>query len=300
MNPTAPAPLHGPWGQIQPWLTDGAPGAPRLLEQVSWSPVLSEQSFAPGAAELSELWATGGWVSWLGGPATAPLQTWPVDGDGVALAHVLSLHLGDLDGVLDAQGKAVWPGLREGLPTTGVLEVFHDLCTPGEDPGAGASGAWLVRWVSAAEPGALVDPPPVTAAPELVCQVVLPLPGFTLPPAVDAAGGPNEVFELAEELERQLRCSWQLQRTGRSTGEPAPVSHVYGHSQSGELNARAVLGRVLPLTEPSDEHRLLVDLEGWTSLAGWFGDAGHLEVWMRESDLRRRDFGAAWCLLRTG
>lgn len=295
-----PAPLHGPWGQIQEWLQDGPPGAARLLDEVAWSPVLSESSFAPGEEELVELWRTGGWVSWLGGPAAAPLESWPTRADGAALAHVLTLDLADLDGVLDVQGKAVWPGLREGLPGTGVLEVFHDLETTGEDPADGGSGAWLVRWVHQPDRSALVDPPESTAAPGPMCQVVLPMPGFTLPPAADAAGGLNEVFQTAKELEQQLQFSWLVQRTGSAAGTPTPVSHVYGHSQVGELNARAVLNRVLPLEQPRDEHRLVVDLESWTTLSGWFGDGGHLEVWMRESDLRAGDFSAAWCMLRSG
>ncbi|WP_240898803.1 DUF1963 domain-containing protein [Kocuria sediminis] len=89
-------------------------------------------------------------------------------------------------------------------------------------------------------------------------------------------------------------------RTGSKSGQPIPVSHLYGHRQAGGINARAVLARVLPLEQPGDEHRLVIDLESWTGLAGWFGDTGHLEVWMRGSDLHARDFHAAWCLLRPG
>jgi hypothetical protein len=50
---------------------------------------------------------------------------------------------------------------------------------------------------------------------------------------------------------------------------------------------------------PGDEHRLVLDLESWTALEGWFGDAGSLEVWMRGSDLESRRFDHAWCLIRT-
>ena len=44
---------------------------------------------------------------------------------------------------------------------------------------------------------------------------------------------------------------------------------------------------------------LLVGVESWTALSGWFGDAGHLEVWMRASDLASRRFENTWCLIRT-
>ncbi|MGQ1797343.1 DUF1963 domain-containing protein [Kocuria oceani] len=296
---TVEAPLHGPWGQIQAWLQAGPPGAGLLLEQVAFSPVLSDQSFAPGDEELRELWGTGGWVSWLGGPAAAPLDGWPRTVDGTALAHVLTLHLADLAGVLDDQGKAVWPGLREGLPTVGVLEVFHDLRTFGSDATDQDSGAWVVRWVADPARTELVQPPEGVDTPSAACQVVLALPGFTLPPAADAAGGAEEEFETARAVEKAVRRAWLAQRTGSARGHPTLVSHVYGHSQHGEIHARALLHNVLPLSAAGDEHRLVLDLESWTALSGWFGDAGSLEVWMRDSDLQARRFDRAWCLIRT-
>ena len=293
------APLHGPYGQIQAWLQNGPTGADRLLEQVAFSPVLIDQSFEPGDGELSELWGTGGWISWLGGPAAAPLDRWPRAADGTALVHVLTLDLADTAGVLDAQGKAAWPGLREGLPTTGVLEVFHDLRIFGYETGDREAGAWSVRWVGEPDRTTLVAPSTDVEASAPVCQLVLALPGFTLPPAADAAGGPQEDFETAQALEEELRRAWLAQRTGSIEGYPVPVSHVYGHSQHGEITAGALLAEVLPLGAPGDEHRLVLDLESWTALEGWFGDAGSLEVWMRTTDLEARRFDQAWCLIRT-
>jgi hypothetical protein len=140
------APLHGPFGQVQAGVQAGPAGADRLLEQVAFSPVFSDRSFDPGDEELTELWSTGGWVSWLGDPAAAPLDQWPRAADGTPRAHVLTLDLADAAGVLEAQGEAARPGLREGLPTTGVLEVFHDLRTFGCETGDGGAGAWSLRW----------------------------------------------------------------------------------------------------------------------------------------------------------
>ncbi len=296
---TVQAPLHGPFGQIQAWLQAGPAGAEDLLDAVAWSPVLSDQSFEPGEEELRELWTTGGWISWLGGPAVAPLEQWPRRADGAALAHVLTLDLADLNGVLDAQGKAVWPGLREGLPAVGVLEVFHDLQSFGYDAEDGANGTWLVRWVPEPDRRSFVEPPADLGTPGPVCQPVMALPGFTLPPAADRAGGPLQEFSTAQALEEALRRAWLAQRFGSTDGQPTPVSHVYGHSQHGEINARELLHTFLPLTSPGDEHRLIIDLESWTTLEGWFGDAGSLEVWLRASDLSAGRFENSWCLIRT-
>ncbi len=77
------------------------------------------------------------------------------------------------------------------------------------------------------------------------------------------------------------------------------VPHAYGHSRTGRGAVREVLNDVLPLREPGDAHRLLFDIESWTHLCGWFGDAAPLEVWMRQSDLAARRFDEAWCLTRT-
>lgn len=56
---------------------------------------------------------------------------------------------------------------------------------------------------------------------------------------------------------------------------------------------------MLPLSVAGDEHSLVLDLESWTAQEGWFGDAGSLEVWMRDSDLQSRRFDHAWWLIRT-
>jgi hypothetical protein len=115
-----------------------------LLEQVASSPVLSDQSFAPGDGELHGLWSAGGWVNWLGGPAAATLDQWP-RGRRHRAGTCAPLDLADLSGVVDDQGKAVWPGRREGLPTEGVLNVFHDPHAFGDNASDRDTGARLAR-----------------------------------------------------------------------------------------------------------------------------------------------------------
>ncbi len=297
---TPAAPIHGPYGQVEKWMVAAAAG--ELLPDAVYSPVFSGQSFEPGEAELREVWPDGAWISWFGGPAVSPLTLWPRRTDGKPLAHVAAIHLGDLDATTDAVGKNGWPEgqLREGLPVEGVLEVFHDLESFGYDPEEGAAGGWLVRWVPEPDTSAFVDAPEDVDLPSEVCQLVLPLPGFTLPSADDAVSGPSDHFERAEALELSLQQGWLSQRTaGSPKGIPIPFSHAYGHSQHSRITAvEEILPNVLPL-EPGDEYRLVLDIESWTALAGWFGDAGNLEVWMRESDLQEQAFDRAWCLSRT-
>jgi hypothetical protein len=292
------APIHGPYANVEKWLK--AAGAADLLAEAAYSPVLSEQSFDAGDAELRELFPEGAWISWLGGPAVAPLPEWPRRSDGTPLAHVAAIHLADLNGVVDAEGKAAWPSTtrREGLPEHGVLEVFHDLESFGYESADGPSKAWLVRWVP--DPGrGLIDPPADLDLPSQVCQIVMAMPGFTLPAAADAVSGPQERFDKTEALELALQRGWLAQRTSSKKGTPIPFSHVYGHGHRSRTTAvEEILPNVLPL-DAGDEYRLVLDLESWTVLEGWFGDVGNLEVWMRESDLNANAFDRAWCLIRT-
>ena len=293
--PEPDVPLHGPWAQVETWLQGLLAGAPTAAE-VRWSPVLSDQGYEPGEEPVRESHPYGMRVSWIGGPAAGPLTGWPRRADGRALAHVITLSLGDVDVTVDAQGKAAWPGLREGLPTVGVLEVFHDLESFGDNPADTPAHAWSVRWVPEPD-GTLLEAPPDADTPTEVCHALLTVPGFTLPPAEDAVG--TDRFEVADGAETALRLAWLQHRTGRSEGHPIPVHHVYGHPSKATSLPRQVLLEALPLAEPDDEHRLLLDLESWTHLDQWFGDAGQLEVWIRDSNLRARDFSRAWCLIRT-
>ena len=107
-------------------------------------------------------------------------------------------------------------------------------------------------------------------------------------------------FEQHDELVEELAGSWQVQRGLEPTpGWTIPFTHVYGHSSSGSaVPLDEVLPEALPL-EGEDEHRLVLEIESWTTLNGWFGDASSLEVWMRASDLAQRRFDHAWCMIRT-
>lgn len=60
-----------------------------------------------------------------------------------------------------------------------------------------------------------------------------------------------------------------------------------------------VLQQVRPLKDETDSYVLVLSIESWTHLDGWFGDAGSFEVWMRASDLESQRFEEAWCMIRT-
>lgn len=111
-------------------------------------------------------------MSWLGGPAVGPLAEWPRRTEGRALAHVATIHLGNLDATTDSEGKAGWPlgQLRKELPTDSVLEVFHDLESFGYHPADGAARGWRVRWVRTPDRSVLIDPPQDLDTPTDVCR----------------------------------------------------------------------------------------------------------------------------------
>lgn len=301
-----PAPIHADRREVERWL--GARGLDPARVPPAYSPVLSEQSFPPGDAELRALWDEGVGVCWLGGPAIGgDGLDWPVNSAGTPLAHVLSLGLESVAGTVDADGKAAWGGAAgpdslDLLPATGSLEVFHDLSSFGYYPEDEPSGAWLVRWVPDPVGRPLVAGPGGGPEPTEVCQQVMPLPGFTIPSWEDVEAGDkglgSAAFDAWEGAWLDLQRSWHVQRFGTDTEYEIPHHHVYGHPSHARGVADELLAQHLPVSE-EDRHVLVAEVESWTALDGWFGDAGSLEVWMRAFDLAARRFDQAWCLVRT-
>lgn len=293
-------PIHGTYPALLDWLA--ARGGEQWAPALRYSPVFSEQGFEPGDEELRDVWPSGAQVSWLGGPAV-DVGAWPRTEDGAALTHVATIDLADLDGTLDRAGKATWPAKRrpEGLPTSGVLQVFHDLGTFGYETEDGVRGAWAV--LVSPEAGdvprpPLVDAPEPGSAPTQVCQLMLAHGGFDLPSSLDVVPDAAGDADRLDELKETLKKAWMTQR--QVGGDYAiPSTRAYGYSSHGHHAATLdVLPELLPLAD-GDEYRLLLEIESWTALDGWFGDAGSLEVWMRRSDLESQAFENAWCLVRT-
>ena len=297
-SPGSGVPIHGTWITVDAWLDSLPHDTSRLREDIAWSPVFSEQPCKPGRAQLDRMWRFGEGPSWLGGPALLPLPEWPRRPDGKPLAHVASIALHDVWAAAVEEDKAAWPRHEEGLPATGYLEVFHDLVdTYGWEAADRDAGGWLVRWVPEPEEKRLTDPPADVDTPSGVCQAGIFFPGWSSRAPLDHRSD-RAAFDAAEAVQEAVQLGWWAQRTGSTTDVARPVTHVYGYSQNASDPALRVLRDVLPLDD-GDSYRLVLDIESFTHLSGWFGDAASLEVWMRGSDLAARRFDQAWCITRT-
>jgi hypothetical protein len=292
------APINASWLAVDGWLSGLPFDTTALARDIAWSPVFTQQSIRPGRTGLDREWRWGGWVSWLGGPALRPLAEWPRRSDGTPLAHVASVSLYEAWAAAEDEYKAAWPEHPEGLPTEGYLEVFHDLVdTYGWEATDRDSGGWLVRWVPEPQRPGFAEPPADLDTPTDACQAGLLLPGWSSRPPGDFLADRDQ-HNAAGHVTEEFQRAWAYQRTQTRGALPTPVTHIYGHSQNSTAPALRILRRVLPVEE-GDHYRLVLDIESWTHLSGWFGDAASLEVWMRDSDLVARRFDRAWCITRT-
>lgn len=287
--------------RITAWLRSSPIDAGFLAEDLKFSLVLLDQ-YEAGRERLLAERAELGELSWLGGPALGPLE-WPRTTSGEPLAHIATILLSEAQQMIespDFEGPD-WPETGARLPETGYLEVFGHLQTYGNPEDEG-TGGWLVRHVpfDGVSFPPLVDPPADLDLPHDVCQPVLLGAGFSVPRSVDYIDADDDDFAAAQRAETEAHAAWTAWRRGVDTvKEPVfPISHLYGHSDSGTDHAHEVLRRVRPLMA-DDDYVLLLSVESWTFFDGWFGDAGNFEVWMRASDLGAARFDRAWCMIRT-
>ena len=272
---------------VREWMAGEDAPLPALAEHVSYVCVLTATSMSPGTAELEEYWLTGAWLSWWGGPAAETGLDWPRRADGTPLAHVLTVHLADADGVLgEGRDRRLRGPVDDGLPRTGLLEVFHDLTTTGLHPRDDTGGAWCVRWVADREPRGLQPPPPGTPQPDgcigLLTMAGWSVPAPTDPPHVDSAVLIGELDEIWSPPEH---------------GPPRPRSYLYGHSRHGLAPVTDLLQHARPGTG-NPAHRLVASLSLPAPLTGWWAKNTTLEVWIATDDLEGHRLDRAWCLLR--
>jgi len=230
----------------------------------------------------------------------------------VPLTHVAHLKLLDLPADTTE---------LSGIPTPGLLEIFHDLTTYGDVDDLGSS-AWLVRWTPAedgAEMEALdaappVDPPldldPDHTIPAVACQADL---APTIPSPLDLGDVDEETWERYDRvhdlLERNMYLRNALFAPGVDHGDSPwgvrqvtlePMSRLGGYGYN-ERNSdyEAILHEVLPLVG-GDHHVMLADIIPATFTdADWFHGQRHLQIWIRASDLEARRFDCTWSFIRT-
>jgi len=227
--------------------------------------------------------------TWLLGTPSDDGQPWPRRCDGVPLAHLLQVELGGPE-----QEHEGW---HAPLPGSGVLQVFHDLEATGDDPHELAETRWLIRHV--ADPGRTPAPPPDDlgdahrprrpAVRRLTWTVPSPLD-------VELTDEESERLDLAHEHVMRTATDDPWRRDLGDHVEHWPL--LLGHSPLGRNEAVERLAGVLP-TDGPDDYVMLLDIPGVGPFEDWFGDEGHLEVWIRDQDLRAHRLDLAWPLLRS-
>lgn len=240
----------------------------------------------PGLAVVPDARSAG--LTWFGGEPATGLAVWPRRSDGTPLVHLLQVELAD------------HPPLSKrhpAMPTEGVLQFFHDLETIGDEPVDGQGGGWLVHHAARpgtrtlTRPGDLADDAFRDRCPARVEQT------WTLPSPLDLDLD-DPAFErlqaAGERILETVTSSWGIEELV----EPSDaVPLMFGHSAESRLIANERLADVLPLTD-GDDYVLLADVPGVGPLDGWTGDMGHIEFWIRDSDLTKHEFSQAWALLR--
>lgn len=256
------------------------------------------------------------WTWFAGRPVGSSDAQWPRRSDGKVLTHVLQVALHE-----EAMNVPDFEALE--LPGTGVLQVFHDLTSPG-DPGDHAAGAWTLRWLEddegqvRGEVGLLSWPDDMPPERRLAAVPINADVTPTIPSALDVDSLSDEDFERYERVQDLLNWWPYVRNIQRASvdadgddglqGNPwspdfvavEPISRLGGFSDC-ETNPdhEQVLREVLPLSD-GDRHVLLADLNP-RQFTGedWFHGGRHLQVWMRRNDLTCRRFDDAWCFIRT-
>jgi hypothetical protein len=226
--------------------------------------------------------------TWLLGEPAAGLSRWPRRDDDVPLAHLAQVELKD----------QLPPTMLPSLPREGVLQFFHDLEAIGDDPVDGKRGAWLVHYLPHPSTKTLSRPEDLGEDAFRPRQFADDMVTWTFPSSLglDLTDEEFERVELANErVLETVHSRWGAYEKATAT-DAVPMMFGYGAESRPEAVDR--LGPVLPLQSADDRYVLLVDIPGAGPFDGWIGDMGHLEFWIRDSDLKHRHFDRAWALLR--
>lgn len=250
-----------------------------------------------------------GSFSWLAGQPVGTADTeWPRSVDGLPLAHVAQVDLTDASNQLGNLASIL--GDLD-LPSSGTLQVFHDLETTGWDPTDRSRHGWLVRWIERPT-HLLAKPRDLETDAFRPPRLVAPVPAISIPSPESAPIGGDELdryMKASQHIEDQMRSpvntlafvdddrasAWEDDHRPE-----APTSRLGGYGHHPDLEElRELLATVLS-SDDGDSRIMLFDIAGVRGLEDWFGDSGHLQVWIRRSDLARGGFDQSWCVLRTG
>lgn len=239
-------------------------------------------------------------LSQSGGQPTWGEADWPTEPSGHPLEFVMQVDLSSAALNLGFDGLTLQ---QTGLPTSGLLQLFADLSTDVRETHAANAGV-VVRLISDRQLERLVVDTRHEAA----------FPHARLVTEMAASPGYPDANLSEEELGRFLFVEESLEVAARmglddsvalesvATPGHAPVLassrlRGLGHHVINE-QVTASLNSALPLTD-EDRHVILLDVAGNRNLEGAFGDCGHLQVWIRASDLSKRNFSDIAAMCRT-
>lgn len=236
----------------------------------------------------------------LGGTPDLPVDLpWP-EGDGGPLSFLMQINLAAIASMI--------PG--DELPDRGLLSFFYDAMEQpwGFDPAH--YGGWRVLYVAPetdihrrALPDSLDQwgrfrPIALSAAKQLT---------FPPPESFDVeqiVGGTPEAYDMYAPVlgDRPGELVTQL------LGQPEPVQGDMQHECQLASNGvycgdgkYRVDPKAIALLKDSGQWRLLAQIDSHEDETGMmWGDVGRLYFWIREQDLKDRDWDAAWLVLQCG
>ncbi|TCC59390.1 DUF1963 domain-containing protein [Kribbella pittospori] len=230
----------------------------------------------------------------LGGKPELPEETpWPVT-DGRPLSFIAQVDCSEL------------PTLDDGpLPASGLLSFFYDgveQAAWGFDPTD--ADHWRVIYTPPTTPSAIRDfPPDLEPTGRYEATTLRPEIEWTIPPwesfAVEelgigrAADGYADVFGDSDSLIHRL------------LGHPEPVQGDMQHECQLASNGiycgdstYTESARAQKLLPASSEWRLLLQVDSAEDLGMMWGDVGRLYYWIRDQDLRDREWDKVWLVLQ--
>lgn len=231
-------------------------------------------------------------TSRLGGGAALPKgMTWPA-WKGLPQSLVAQIILSE---IADLDSEDILPG-------AGKLLFFYDSEqeTWGFDPND--RGSWRVVFVADNVPVDTYHDPGVYRSVALVPSAEISLPPWESLWFESPGIGPESVDPYLD-----LRASLSGDELiHKMLGYPDPVQNemqmecqlvsngIYCGDADGYKNPRAEA-----LRPGATDWRLLLQIDSEEDRAGMmWGDVGRLYFWIREQDLRRRDFDGVWCILQ--